>query len=128
MLYYIKFLVGFLLHYANTLYVLAIYARAAIEDGDFRSVYFNEAIINRRRIESSHGVFDCRYLDIALFHDRTTVGADDIFCDRVDYRLIGKVDTLNLVAVILGRRTEFGFNFKSGMKALAFDYEGIFKS
>ncbi len=100
-------------------------SRAAVENGNFRTIYLDEAVVDARSVEGGHCMFDCADSGCALAHYCAAHGGYDILGQSVDYGFALDVDTLELISVIFRSRAESGLQACSGVQAFALHAEAL---
>ncbi len=100
---------------------------AAVENRNFRTVDFDEAVVHAESVESGHSMFDSADGNFALAQYGAAVCGNHIFGYAVDSGLTFEVDALNFISVIFGSRTKFGIELASRMQTFAAEGEGALK-
>ena len=91
---------------------------AAVEDGKFRTVDFDQAVVHFPGIERSHSVLDRGDAAFGSAHDGAARGVDHVFGQRNDLGMSVQVDATNEIAVIFCGGMESDGEVKTGVQSL----------
>lgn len=117
----------FLFEQSHTVDLLDKEAAATIEDGEFRTIDLNEAVVDATGKKGSHGVLNGGDTDIGIIgmgNHRATGCIDNIFCQSRYDGLSRQVNTLHLQTMTGRSGKESSSQFETCMETLAAEGKG----
>ena len=99
--------------------------RAAVQDGHFLVVQFDEGIVHAQAREGGHDMFDGDRLRFSAGYGGAAGGACDVFCEGIHDRRRRKVGTAEPDSVSGGGRHHFHMGIRPRMEAFPFEEVAI---
>ena len=111
---------------AYAFYLIDIILGASVQDGELRSVYLYQAVVNTQCIEGGHTMFHGTYFYSVLGEYGAAGGLGHIVCNGINGGLSFQIEALDLVSMIVRGRIESNGQVKSRMKTFSAKRKAVF--